>query len=267
MGKTADYYGESSRTAYQRGQEHLGGQTKKLDDNPFNKHDFIHHGGHKGAYSMVVLRSHKHPLSRQIQEATEIQCSKFSIIMNNKSEWNSQKIPRITIEVGDRIITEEYRGTTTTTIQDMIDRTNDQAESQDTETMDIKEKQRNILNWEASIRKTARQEVTAPIKRQDHMDPSTDHNNEGQRLHKRARIQDNTNPHRTHDKSTQDITITYSTDKLTIGQLTPPLLHSPIICNLNVNNRQKDEAEYMDLGDNNRDSQDIQSKGHMIDNH
>ena len=109
-GIAADYYGESSRTPYLRGQEHLKGQALRHEDNPLHKHDSIHHLGNKGTYSMKVLRTHKQPLSRQVQEAVEIQSSKSQIIMNSKSEYNGSKLPRITIEVGDRVMTEDYRG-------------------------------------------------------------------------------------------------------------------------------------------------------------
>ena len=40
------YYGESARTAYLRGREHLHGQAKGAEDNPLSKHDDIHHEGY-----------------------------------------------------------------------------------------------------------------------------------------------------------------------------------------------------------------------------
>ena len=60
------YYGETARTPYLRGREHLKGQQKEMEDNPMWKHDWAHHDGHKGSYSMNVLGSHKTPMKRQI---------------------------------------------------------------------------------------------------------------------------------------------------------------------------------------------------------
>ena len=106
----AKYYGESSRTGFLRGKEHAQGQAKGYEDNPLAKHDAIHHKGVLGEYSMAVLRQHKSALTRQIQEATEIEMSKASIILNSRGEWNSAHIPRVTIQVGDKVQVHEYQG-------------------------------------------------------------------------------------------------------------------------------------------------------------
>ena len=110
QGVAATYYGESSRTPYLRGREHLQGQTRHLEENPLYKHDVVHHLGVKGGYSMRVLRRHKAPLSRQLHEATEIELSKDKIIMNSKGEYNCARLPRITVEVGKKVLTADYRG-------------------------------------------------------------------------------------------------------------------------------------------------------------
>ena len=46
-------------------------------------------------------------MSRQIEEGVEILNSKADIIMNAKGEWNGSKLPRILIERGDSIETDE----------------------------------------------------------------------------------------------------------------------------------------------------------------
>ena len=86
-GVKAEYYGESARTGYLRGQEHA-----------------------QGPYSMSILRRHKTPLARQMHEATEIECSKAGIIMNSKGEFNGSRVPRVVIEVGARTLTTDYDG-------------------------------------------------------------------------------------------------------------------------------------------------------------
>ena len=62
--------------------------------------------GIPGTYSMTMVRSHKGPFSIQIHEATEIQHS----TADSKNEINGPRIPRISIEIGSRVITPDYRG-------------------------------------------------------------------------------------------------------------------------------------------------------------
>ena len=59
---------------------------------------------------MKVLLRHKTPFTRQIQEATEIELSRTQYLINSKGEFNSARIPRVTVEVGDRAVVREYRG-------------------------------------------------------------------------------------------------------------------------------------------------------------
>ena len=80
----AKYYEESSLMGYLHGQEHSHGQANKLEDNPHWKHDEVHHLGVQGFYSMCILRKHSKPLSRQMHEATEIECSKAHVLLNSK---------------------------------------------------------------------------------------------------------------------------------------------------------------------------------------
>ena len=118
-GVTAHYCGESARTGYIRGREHLKGHNKKSEDNALAKHDSVHHGGIKSSYSMKILRKHEKTLSRQIHEATVIDNSLANIVMNSKSEILGQKVPRVTVEMGAKQYTTEYNGTpllTTTTL-------------------------------------------------------------------------------------------------------------------------------------------------------
>ena len=46
-----------------------------------------------------MRRRHKNPLPRQMQEATEIECS--------KGEFNGPRVPRVVIEVGARTMTRD----------------------------------------------------------------------------------------------------------------------------------------------------------------
>ena len=109
-GVEAVYYGKSSRTAYIRGREHWKGQQARREDNALAKHDELHHEGARETYIMRVVRTHRKPVTRQIHEATLIDTSKAHVILNSKSEYNGAKIPRIRMEVGDRVLTYDYLG-------------------------------------------------------------------------------------------------------------------------------------------------------------
>ena len=127
-------------------------QEKEHEDSPLLKHDILHHGGKRTTYSMRVERQHRSALTRQVHESTVIQHSKCDILLNSKGEWNGPRIPRISIEVGDRTISQEYSGqglgqTTVTTNQD--NKQNNKL------TPDDKERDR-VQKWEDDARIKAR---------------------------------------------------------------------------------------------------------------
>ena len=59
---------------------------------------------------MKVVRSHMTPLARQIHESVEIEWSQAKIILNSKGEWNGSRIPRVRVEVGEKLEDEEFEG-------------------------------------------------------------------------------------------------------------------------------------------------------------
>ena len=59
---------------------------------------------------MKVIRKHRCSFERQMHEAVEINTDDADIIMNRKSEFNSQKIPRLTLEIGDKALQSDYNG-------------------------------------------------------------------------------------------------------------------------------------------------------------
>ena len=80
-GITSEYVGESSRTGFLRGGEHLDGLKNKNVKNPLWKHCVDQHQSNLVSFSMKILRSHRTPLTRQIHESVEIENSKANIIM------------------------------------------------------------------------------------------------------------------------------------------------------------------------------------------
>ena len=80
--------------------------------NPFIKHSKEHHAMEKGCveFNMKVLRRFKTPLARQISEAVLIESSRADQVLNSKGEWGGSRLPRLTVEVGDRVSQVEYQG-------------------------------------------------------------------------------------------------------------------------------------------------------------
>ena len=109
-GICAEYVGESSRTGYLRGGEHMDDLRNRSKKSPLWKHCAEHHEREEVKFSMKVIASHRTPLTRQVQESVEIDNSKAKILLNSKSEYNGSKIPRVVIEVGDQIKEENWQG-------------------------------------------------------------------------------------------------------------------------------------------------------------
>ena len=94
-GKVTEYEGETGRNGYTRGIEHLAAMRLEDDENALWKHCQIDHDGRTAEFSMTVLRSHRTPLVRQVNEAVRIVISKAECIMNSKSEWHQAPLVRI----------------------------------------------------------------------------------------------------------------------------------------------------------------------------
>ena len=111
-GKIADYWGETARTAFLRGKEHLDGLHGKDEKNSLWKHSEQHHEGslERGDFRMEVMEKHRSALTRQVQEGVELEMNMADLIMNSKSEWNYSRIPRIFVELGEEIEVDKESG-------------------------------------------------------------------------------------------------------------------------------------------------------------
>ena len=111
-GVLAEYWGETARTAFERGAEHLAGLKGKNDKNSLWKHASIHHGGELGEEDLLmeVVEGHRKPLDRQVHEGVELELNQADIIMNSKAEWNFSKMPRIMIEMGEDVLEDTESG-------------------------------------------------------------------------------------------------------------------------------------------------------------
>ena len=155
-GKKAEYTGETSRTGYLRGKEHLEGLKEEKEDNPLWKHCEIEHSGEKVGFRMKIVKGHRSPLTRQIHEAVEIQYSKADIVMNSKGEWNGAKIPRVVIEVGKDILEEDEVDVTTTSRKKVIEKCQQVKSGWKVENMSKRKREKE----EIGIAKRARKEAS-----------------------------------------------------------------------------------------------------------
>ena len=95
------YFGESSRTAYERGKEHLNDFKDMNLDSHMAKHAVVEHQGDTNIkFSMKVMKVHMTAFRRQIHEAVLIQRNQKNCIMNSKGEDNCCSLPRLTVMVG-----------------------------------------------------------------------------------------------------------------------------------------------------------------------
>ena len=84
----AVYWGETARTGYERGVEHIEGLESKYEKNALWKHSSIHHEGElqEKDFKMEIVEGHRSPLNRQIHEGVELDTNSSTIVMNSKSE-------------------------------------------------------------------------------------------------------------------------------------------------------------------------------------
>ena len=100
---TTCYIGETSRSLYCRGAEHLDGFMGKKENNPMYKHAADAHDGEVSniKFKMKILKQHFTAMSRQIHESVAIARRSLSglNLINSKMEGanNRCKLPRITI--------------------------------------------------------------------------------------------------------------------------------------------------------------------------
>ena len=104
QGKKVTYYGESSRTAYERGVEHMDDYQKEKEDSHMWKHSVTDHGvDKKVTFRMKVIKTHRSALQRQVHEAVLIEInSRKENILNSKGEYSRCKLPRLAVMYGDK---------------------------------------------------------------------------------------------------------------------------------------------------------------------
>ena len=86
LGKNKVYVGESSRSRYVRGKQHLEAikDHHKHQSNAFGKHIKEKHDGRETKFRMNVLKYHRTPLERQVREGVEIVRAEADILLHSK---------------------------------------------------------------------------------------------------------------------------------------------------------------------------------------
>ena len=69
------------------------------------------HEGVQQVFHMVLLKKHKTAFARQVSEGVEIEWCEADLVLNQKGEWNSAPIPKMAVEVRDKVrLAESKRG-------------------------------------------------------------------------------------------------------------------------------------------------------------
>jgi hypothetical protein len=100
-GKITLYHGESSKSGYERGLQHVEGLRKEKDDNVMWKHSAIHHGGTHAKFTMTITGRFAKCLERQEDEGTRVRESGADILMNSQTQWHQPPIKRVVVLRGN----------------------------------------------------------------------------------------------------------------------------------------------------------------------
>ena len=95
------YLGETSRSSYQRGREHLKEIQEATPTHPLVIHNIEEHGGETQEILMRTLTTHLSAMERQVQESLNIiqESKKPGNCLNVKSEWAGSKIPGLQVHL------------------------------------------------------------------------------------------------------------------------------------------------------------------------
>ena len=99
------YIGETSRSSYERGREHIKDVEQLNTGSHILKHIVEVHEGVDPArieFRMKAVKYHQSAFERQIYESVKIQSiRKSNILLNSKSEYNRCALPRISLKLGE----------------------------------------------------------------------------------------------------------------------------------------------------------------------
>ena len=100
------YIGETSRSAFERGLEHLTALDRLEEDSHMLKHIVDKHRDREVdeiKFGMKVVSYTRSPLERQVLESVKIQEErKRNLILNSKAEYSRCTLPRLTSKMGEK---------------------------------------------------------------------------------------------------------------------------------------------------------------------
>ena len=97
-GLQVQYFGETSRTPFDRGLEHLSALGAKNPDSPLTEHMDEDHIGAIPRFEMKVTGYQLRPIERQCEEASRIETFKGHKLLNRRGEWGQNLPPKLTLE-------------------------------------------------------------------------------------------------------------------------------------------------------------------------
>ena len=93
------YTGNTSQNAYTRGKKHLSDLSQKQTGSVLWKHALRKHSGTIPDYRMNVTGIYRQDsMIRQIAEAVRIDKAGLAMLMNDKTEWQINRVPQLTTE-------------------------------------------------------------------------------------------------------------------------------------------------------------------------
>jgi hypothetical protein len=103
--KIYKYIGETSRSCYERSQEHQNDMEQLKPSSHFLRHALDQHEGEKLSdvrFGMEIIKNTRTSFERQILESVCIQQNTHHHILNSRSEYNRCSIPRLSTRLGDK---------------------------------------------------------------------------------------------------------------------------------------------------------------------
>ena len=103
--KQYTYIGESSRSCFERGSEHLNDMRQLKPTSHLLRHALDQHEGEKLSsikFGMRVVQYCRTSFERQILESVTIQQHRNHHILNSRTEYNRCSIPRLSTRLGDK---------------------------------------------------------------------------------------------------------------------------------------------------------------------
>ena len=98
-----EYTGQTSTNGYTRGRKHEEDYKAKRDESALWKHCVNVHNNELQTFRMTIVdKCRNDPTKRQILESIRMHKVPVEQVMNSRSEWNSTKLPRISINTDNK---------------------------------------------------------------------------------------------------------------------------------------------------------------------